>query len=81
MQDRDWTGTAAAVTALAMTAAVWLWPQAETPRNAAPVVTLDDRGGDDMARWHAEAQRWDGLGTAVQLSSAQAPETVQPVVR
>lgn len=80
MQDRDWTGIAAAVTALAMTAAVWLWPQAETPPTAAAdprvaqAAALDGHGSDDMARWRAEARRWDARGETVQLSAAQASE-------
>lgn len=82
MQDRDWTGTAAAVTALAMTAGVWLWPQprpiTETPPTA---ITVGEHGGD-MARWLAEARRWDGSDAAetVQLSAAQATDA-NPVVR
>lgn len=84
MQDRDWTGIAAAVTALAMTAGVWLWPPADTPRPeaaTAQAVALDPPAADEMARWQAEARRWDGPGEAVQISSAQDHDTRHPVIR
>jgi hypothetical protein len=78
MQDRDWTGTAAAVTALALTAGVWLWPQ-EAPHRAAPPanpLSVADDGTDDMARWRAEARRWDGSAETIQLSAAAPGEAV-----
>lgn len=86
MQDRDWTGTAAAVTALALTAGVWLWPE-QAPRpsapSAGPHTIADNRADDDMAdlaRWRAEARRWDGTADAVQLSAA-AGDSSHAVVR
>lgn len=78
MQDRDWTGTATAVTALALTAGVWLWSD-DVPR---PAPTLDSHHGadsrtaEDMARWQAEARRWDGAATPVQLSAAMSGEAL-----
>ncbi len=90
MLDKDWTGTAAAVAALVMTAGVWLWPEAETPGTTpaaqapAPQITaLDQPRGDDMARLQAEARRWDGLagGGNVQLSSVDAADSLPPLVR
>lgn len=75
MQDRDWTGTAAAIAALAMTAGVWLWPTAEhgpaPVRDNATVAT-----DDDMARWRAEARRWDSpqQPAAVQISAATSTD-------
>ena len=36
-----------------------------------------------MARWQAEARRWDGLagGGSVQLSSVDAADSLPPLVR
>lgn len=81
MQECDWTGTAAAVTALALTAGVWLWPTDHAP---APVAALaahhqmaeQAARDDDLARWRAEARRWDGSADQVQLSSAGATDAV-----
>lgn len=84
MLDRDWTGTAAAVTALALTAGVWLWPEHRPHETAASATAqaMDDRGTEDLARWRAEARRWDGLPDPVQLSSvATAAEAPVPVIR
>lgn len=81
MQDRDWTGTAAAVTALALTAGVWLWPQETPHRASAPQELASARNADDLARWRAEAQRWDGTGDAVQLSAAGMTEATPAVIR
>lgn len=81
MQDRDWTGTAVAVTALAMTAGVWLWPQAETPRPT-PVdprghlAMAHDRSAEEAARWRDEARRWDSSAPTIQLSAAAADPAV-----
>ncbi|MGE5515124.1 MAG: hypothetical protein ACM31D_04815 [Bacteroidota bacterium] len=96
MQDRDWTGTAAAVTALALTAGVWLWPE-EAPQNSTPpraaalshgvgdTRNADDlarwRNAEDLARWRAEAQRWDGTSDAVQLSAAGISEATPAIIR
>lgn len=66
MHESDWTGTAAAVTAVALTIGVWLWP---TPDSSHPVATLaQPQDQDDLSRLRAEAKRWDG----VQVSSAPA---------
>lgn len=96
MLDRDWTGTAAAVTALALTAGVWLWPE-EASQNSPPMraAVLSHGAGDnrnaedfarwrnaeDLARWRAEAQRWDGVGDAVQLSAAGISEATPAIIR
>lgn len=90
MQECDWTGTAAAVTALALTAGVWLWPaddasHANTKAAATaahhPWTAERDSRDDDMARWRAEARRWDGGAGQVQLSAAGTAETTAPVLR
>ena len=88
MQECDWTGTAAAVTALALTAGVWLWPADEAPRDTASALShqqavAEQRAhAEDMARWRAEARRWDGSADQVQLSSAgTTAEISTPVLR
>lgn len=88
MQDRDWTGTAAAITALAMAAGVWLWPETAPPHATAPMahsVAADQGAPDDMARWRDEARRWaqrgDGVTESVQLSAAAPSETAPAVIR
>lgn len=83
MQECDWTGTAAAVTALALTAGVWLWPadKAPAPRAAIAGHHLPAADQDDLARWRDEARRWDGSIEQVQLSSAGAAEVTAPVIR
>lgn len=84
MQDRDWTGTAAAFIALAMTAGVWLWPQGERPAGAAPdhgraVSLAEDRSAEEVKRWRAEARRWDGTTDGIQLSAA-SPVAAEPAI-
>ncbi|HLO75731.1 MAG TPA: hypothetical protein VK196_04675 [Magnetospirillum sp.] len=82
MQDRDWTGTAAAIIALALTAGVWLWPEADRPGATTSVSASRQQVADDeLARWRAEARRWDGTADTVQLSSAGAAEPSPPVLR
>jgi hypothetical protein len=71
MEDRDWTGTAAAIAAVAMTAGVWLWnPNPPPPRHSA----ADDHATQELAQWRDEALRWsmersDGTARETQLSS------------
>lgn len=72
MEDRDWTGTAAAIAAVAMTAGVWLWNPQHTPP-ARPVA--DDHAARELAQWRDEASRWSlerGNGAETQLSSVAA---------
>lgn len=71
MDDRDWTGTAAAVFALILTAGVWLWPSNETPRPVSQDRFAVLQGAEDMARWREEARRWDTgpQPDAIQLSA------------
>lgn len=70
MHESDWTGTAAAVTAVALTIGVWLWPISDP----APSAAVQAQDQDDLARLRAEARRWDGADRplAVQVSSAPA---------
>src|SRR5690242_20327655 len=50
MQECDWTGTAAAVTALALTAGVWLWPADHAPAPTAATVAHHQMATDQAAR-------------------------------
>ncbi len=65
MHESDWSGTAAAFTALALAVGVWLWPTSEPSPSPAAAQAHDQ---DDLSRLRAEAKRWDG----VQVSSAPA---------
>ncbi|MCR6628735.1 MAG: hypothetical protein NVV74_00985 [Magnetospirillum sp.] len=71
MEDRDWTGTAAALAALAMTAGVWLWAPDEAPPARSGG---EEQMAGDLQQWRDEARRWSDLNgqdpAAVQVSSA-----------
>jgi hypothetical protein len=84
MGNRDWTGTAAAIVAVVMTAGVWLWNPSPAP---APRAAGDEHAARELAQWRFEASRWSAdraAATETQLSSVDAdfwrlPEGPAPV--